>query len=399
MKNLLIPGLLLLASCSKTFDKQYSSPVTNEKESCSFGLTEFNMTKRAPAIGSEISKGKPIGGSGGNGGGSGGGGSTPTSPTAPAAPNVILLDFNGQYVAGTMWNTNGAMTSAPANLNAEEIDAIQQRVAADFAPFNIIVTLDEAVYNSANAAKRMRVIVTESWEWYGQVGGVSYLNSFTWGNNTPCFVFSSLLGYDTKKIAEACSHEAGHTLGLRHQSSYDENGIKISDYNWGQGSGEIGWAPIMGAAYSENLSLWHYGPNSLSATTMQDDVAKIAAVVGFISDEYANATSSATALTTSKTGIINNNTDVDFFSINISTTKNLSLVPLNVGANNDGGNLDLELRVYNSQGTLLSTINDPLILNAGINIPAGAYYLSASTTDNQYATRYGMLGKYIISIN
>ena len=357
------------------------------------------MAKRAPGIGSEISKGKPIGGSGGNGGGSGGGGSTPTSPTAPAAPNVILLDFNGQYVAGTMWNTNGAMTSAPANLNAEEIDAIQQRVAADFAPFNIIVTLDEAVYNSANAAKRMRVIVTESWEWYGQVGGVSYLNSFTWGNNTPCFVFSSLLGYDTKKIAEACSHEAGHTLGLRHQSSYDENGIKISDYNWGQGSGEIGWAPIMGAAYSENLSLWHYGPNSLSATTMQDDVAKIAAVVGFISDEYANATSSATALTTSKTGIINNNTDVDFFSINISTTKNLSLVPLNVGANNDGGNLDLELRVYNSQGTLISTINDPLILNAGINIPAGAYYLSASTTDNQYATRYGMLGKYIISIN
>ena len=392
----------MLASCSKTFDEQYSSPVVNnnnEKETCSFGITEFNLTKRPPGSFGELSKGKPGGGSGNNGGSGGGGGTTTPTPTAPAAPNVILLDFNGQYVSGTMWNTNGAITSAPANLNAEEISIILQRVTADFAPFNIIITTDEAIYNSANIAKRMRVIVTESWEWFGQAGGVSYLNSFTWGNNTPCFVFSSLLEYNTKKIAEACSHEAGHTLGLRHQSSYDENGIKISDYNWGQGSGEIGWAPIMGAAYSENLSLWHYGPNSLSATTMQDDVTKIASVVGFVGDEYTNTASGASALSTSKTGIINNSNDADFFSLNINSTKNLSLVPTNVGANNDGSNLDLVLNIYNSQGTLISTTNDPLILNAGINLPAGIYYISASTTDNQFTTRYGMLGKYIISIN
>ena len=360
-------------------------------------MTEFNMTKRLPGAGGATSKGKP-GGSGGNSGG-GGGSTGGTTPTAPAAPNVIYLDFNGQYVTGTMWNTNGAINAAAANLAAEEIDAIFQRVTADFAPFNVTVTLEETVYNSANYAKRMRVIVTESWEWFGQAGGVAYLNSFTWGNNTPCFVFSSLLAYDPKRIAEACSHESGHTLGLRHQSSYDEYGNKVSDYNWGQGSGEIGWAPIMGAAYSENLSLWHYGPNSLSATTMQDDVAKIAAVLGFVNDEYSNATTGATAISTTKTGIINNSNDADFFSININTTKTVSLIPTNVGANNDGSNLDLVLNIYNSQGVLISTINDPLILNAGISLSPGSYYLSASTTDNQYTTRYGMLGKYIININ
>lgn len=341
-----------------------------------------------------MGKGKPGTGSGGGTGTTGGGGTTP-----PTLANVILLDFNGQYVANTMWNTNGAFTCAPANLTAEEAGLILQRVTTDYTPFNITVTTDEAVYNAANPSKRMRVVITESWEWYGQVGGVSYLNSFTWGSNTPCFVFSSLLGYSVKKIAEACSHEAGHTLGLRHQSLYDANGTKLNEYNWGQGSGEIGWAPIMGASYNENLSLWHNGPNSLSATTMQDDVATIAAVVGFVNDEYVNSTASATALSGSKTGLINSSNDIDFFSVNISSTKTLSLIPANVGPNNDGGNLDLVLKIYNSQGTLLSTINDPMILNAGVSLSAGSYYVSASTADNQFTTRYGMLSKYTIGIN
>ena len=347
------------------------------------------MTKR-PAINSEMGKGKP-----GSGSGSSGGGTTPTTPSA----NVILLDFNGEYVSGTMWNTNGAFTCVPANLTTTEATLVLQRVTTDYAPFNVTVTTDEAVYNAANPYKRTRVVITESWEWYGQAGGVSYLNSFTWGSNTPCFVFSSLLGYNVKMIAEACSHEAGHTLGLRHQSVYDENGVKLSEYNWGQGLGEIGWAPIMGASYNENLSLWHYGPSSLSATTMQDDVAKIAAVIGFINDEYANSVSGATALSTSKTGLINNSSDIDFFSLNINTSKTISLIPANVGPNNDGSNLDLVLNIYNNQGILLSSINDPLILNAGISLPAGSYYISASTTDNQFTTRYGMLSKYTIAIN
>ena len=392
MKNLLIPCLLLLAACTKNIDQQQSSPSNDEKETCSFGFSEFNMAKR-PMVNDQMNKGKPANNTGTNGTGTTSGGTT----TTPA--NVILLDFNGQYVANTMWNTNGPIPCAPANLTAEEAALVLQRVATDFTPFNITVTTDEAVYTAANPLKRMRVVITESWEWFGQAGGVSYINSFTWGDNTPAFVFSSLLGYNVKKIAEACSHEAGHTLGLRHQSLYDQNGVKLNEYNWGNGSGEIGWAPIMGASYNENLSLWHYGPNSLSATTMQDDIAKIASVVGFLNDEFPNSTTGATSLGTSKTGLINNSTDVDFFSLNINSTKTLSLIPANVGSNNDGGNLDLVLKIYNSQGVLVSSINDPMILNAGINLSPGSYYISASTTDNQFTSRYGMLSKYTMAVN
>ena len=339
------------------------------------------MSKRPPATdsGNDMSRGKPT--------------------NAVSSPNVILLDFNGHYVSGTMWNTNGSFSCSPANLTSSEITNVFQRVTADYAPFNVTVTTDENVYNNANPYSRTRIIVTESWEWYGQTGGVALLNSFTWGDNTPCFVFSSLFGYNIKKIAEACSHEAGHTLGLRHQSLYDLNGIKLDDYNWGQGGGEIGWAPIMGAAYNQNLTLWHYGPNSVSATTMQDDVAKIASVVGLIADDYSNTSNGAALLGSSITGIINSSNDVDFFSLSVKNgSKTISLVPDNVGDNNEGGNLDLVLNIYNTQGSLLYTINDPMILNAGISLSKGSYYLSASTTDNQFTTKYGMLGRYTLSV-
>jgi hypothetical protein len=163
-----------------------------------------------------------------------------------------------------MWNVTGPFTCNSSGLSDAAITEAFNRVAEDYRPFNINVTTNETKYNSAPFNKRMRVVITTSYEWYGSgAGGVAYINSFTWGDNSPCFVFSSLLGYSVKNIAEAASHEAGHTLGLRHQSAYDAACVKLSDYNWGQGTGEIGWAPIMGAGYNQNMTLWNSGPNSL----------------------------------------------------------------------------------------------------------------------------------------
>ena len=150
----------------------------------------------------------------------------------PSAPSVIFLDFNGHALSGTMWNTNGAFTCNSSGLNDAPITEVFNRVAEDYRPFNINVTTNETKYNSAPYNRRMRVVITTSNSWYGSgAGGVAYINSFSWGDNTPCFVFSALLGYNTKNIAEAASHEAGHTFGLRHQSSYNSACVKLSDYH------------------------------------------------------------------------------------------------------------------------------------------------------------------------
>ena len=389
MKYLFILALFSLVACSKTIDKP-AEPATvanhpTEFETCNFGLTQFNMVKRPAVINEEAAKGKPVrftsGGTSNNGGSA-----------------VILLDFDGHTVSGTSWNWNGDIIAAPANLTAAQIEEIFKRVSNDYSPFNITVTTDEAVYTAANVSKRMRVILTETWEWFGQSGGVAYINSFTWGNNTPCFVFTSLLNYGTKYIAEAASHEAGHTIGLYHQSLYDATGIKISEYNKGQGSGEIGWAPIMGVGYYQNVTLWHNGPNSNGATSYQDDVAIIKNVVSVKTDDYTNSTSGAATLSSSLEGVINNNTDVDFFSVDISSSKTISAAPFNTGANNSGANLDIVLKIYNSQGDLISTVDNASVLSESTILNAGKYYISVNTTANQNTGKYGMIGRYNISL-
>src|SRR4030095_9832930 len=90
---------------------------------------------------------------------------------------------------------------------------------------------------------------------------------------------------------EAASHEAGHTLGLRHQSSYDGNCVKTSEYNPGVGAGEIAWAPIMGVGYYRNLTLWNNGANPYGCTSYQDDLSIITASsngFGYRTDDHSN---------------------------------------------------------------------------------------------------------------
>ena len=190
----------------------------------------------------------------------------PQLSSYPSATAVLFLDFDGHVVEGTSWNSDGPIVCNSSNLSTAQVFEIYNRVAEDYRPFNINVTTDSTKYSAAPSTRRMRVVLTTSSSWYGSAGGVSFNNSFTWGDNTPCFVFTALLNYNTKYIAEAASHEAGHTFGLNHQSSYDNICNKTSEYNSGTGSGEIGWAPIMGVGYYRNQTLWHYGTNPYGCT-------------------------------------------------------------------------------------------------------------------------------------
>ena len=157
----------------------------------------------------------------------------PVYSSTASAPAVLFLDFDGHNVSGTSWNYNGPIVAAPAGLNTDQITEIYNRIAEDYRPFNINVTTDQSKYTAAAANRRMRVIFTTTYEWYGSsAGGVAYTGSFTWGDNTPCFIFTSLLGYNAKYLAEAGAHEAGHTFGLRHQASYDANCNLLNSYNY-----------------------------------------------------------------------------------------------------------------------------------------------------------------------
>src|SRR5258705_4523591 len=124
----------------------------------------------------------------------------------PSAQAVIFLDFDGHTVNGTSWNYNGPIACGASGLNNSQLTEVFNRVAEDYRPFNINVTTDSTKYFDAPANRRMRVILTVSSSWYGAAGGVAFVNSFTWGDNNPCFVFSQLLNFNVKNISEAASH-------------------------------------------------------------------------------------------------------------------------------------------------------------------------------------------------
>jgi len=331
----------------------------------------------------------------------------------PTATSVIFLDFDGHDVSGTMWNVNGPFTCNSSGLSDAAITEVFDRVAEDYRPFNINVTTNETKYNSAPYNKRMRVVITTSNEWYGTgAGGVAYVNSFTWGDNSPCFVFSALLGYSVKNVAEAASHEAGHTLGLRHQSSYNAACAKLSDYNWGQGTGEIGWAPIMGASYNQNMTLWNSGPNSLGCGVIQDDLSVITNATngfGYRTDDNTNTYATATPVTFNSSGqgiisgVIEKTDDKDLFKITVPKFSRLQLnaIPYNVGTGNSGSDLDLQVDFLDGSYASIGTYNPGNLLSSVIDtfINAGTYYMRIDGKGNIFAPEYGSLGSYSLQVN
>ena len=330
----------------------------------------------------------------------------PVMSSYPAASAVIFLDFDGQTVENTSWNFAGPIYAGASGLTNAQIVSVFNRVAEDYRPFNVNVTTDSTKYLGAPVTKRMRCILTVTSAWYGNAGGVSFVNSFSWGDNTPCWVFSALLGYNEKYIAEATSHEIGHTLGLYHQASYDASCTKLTDYNSGTGSGEIGWAPIMGVGYYRNFTLWNLGPNTYGCNSIQSDLAVITAGSnGFTyrTDDYSNAFNLANMATWTNNqftinGVIEQNTDGDLFKFNLPQQHRfvLNAIPYSIGSGNTGSDLDLQITLFNNSQVALNTYNPGMLLNSVIDtiLNAGTYYVRVEGKGNIYAQNYASLGSF-----
>lgn len=256
MKKLL-PLLLIFAACNSN-PKTVQVPETIKDTTvqvCDFDIkpTEFNITERQLPP-EEAAKGPQTIAV-----------RNPSSPGAGKIPGVALIDFDGHTVHGTSWNFYGDIVCADAGLTVQEQQIIVDTIAYRYRNFNIIVTTDTNVYNKAPAYKRTRCIITKTYEWFGMSGGVSFVGSFKWGDNTPCFVFSLLLNYNLKFIQEAATHEIGHTLGLYHQCLWNGT-VKVSEYRPGV---------IMGNGYYVPSPPWAVGANAYNR--VQVDTAIIRA--------------------------------------------------------------------------------------------------------------------------
>ena len=332
----------------------------------------------------------------------------------PSAPSTIFLDFDGHYLnSSSIWCAMYGLTSinsAPSGMTDIQITEVFNRVSEDYRPFVVNITTDSTVYLAAPAAQRIRIIITPSNSWNPGLAGIAYVGSFTWGDDTPGFVFCNMLGPNNpKSVAECCSHESGHTVGLSHQSAYDPNNCAYPSqtYNPGVGSGEIGWAPIMGSSYTKNMTNWNNGPTPDGCTQVQDNLSIITSQnsFGFRPDDYLDllngSTYSLPSTNFNVSGIITTDTDKDAFKFVMTRNSNfhLTAMPFSIGANNNGANLDIKLELFNASGTLIRTYDPGATMSVTIDtvLLTGTYFIKIDGTGNINIGEYGSLGSYTIS--
>lgn len=330
---------------------------------------------------------------------------------------VIYLDFDGQVVSGTSWNSGNTVNALPSTMNAANILQIWKRMSEDYSPFDVNITTDSTRFNNAPPNRRIRVVITPTSAWYGSAGGVAYVGSFTWGGTpgTPCWVFENQLGYNPKNIAEAASHEVGHTLTLRHQSVYSSATCsKTAEYNPGTGTGVTSWAPIMGVGYSKNVTVWYNGKSATSCTLTQNDHGNVPAGItspnylSFLPDDVGNTFSTSKILNLSSvnlldSGLITQPSDIDAYRFTICNNRHVSIgvKPWALDTvNYQGANLDVRLHLYDAANNLLA-VDTPLTrLHSliGINLAPGAYYFTIDGGGSANYSDYGSLGRYYIRI-
>lgn len=359
----------------------------------------------------------------------------------PGASNVLYLNFCGETVVNTEWNTVVGRTEIPAVpfstdsdlttfSDAEQValKCIWQRVAEDYAPFNIDVTTERPGTFTTRTAVALITRTTDANgdpNPYNTAGGVAYVNTFgtsSYAKYRPAWIYHGNLSNVESYIAEAASHEIGHNMGLSHDGKTDG-----TEYYGGHGSGDVSWGPLMGTGYGRNVSQWSKGEYYLANNT-QDDLATIAGKISYRSDDHGNTASTATALVlsggtnivsttpendpantnTPNKGVFERGTDLDVFSfVTGSGTVSLSVKPWIMPSGTKGGNLDVLLQLYNEAGVLLLSHNPPDLTLAQIqtNLSEGKYYLHVrnsgagdpfSSTPTGY-TAYGSLGQYFIT--
>src|SRR5207253_6633397 len=220
------------------------------------------------------------------------------------------------------------------------------------------------------------------------------------------FVFPDNLGGGQPwYVGSAATHEAGHNMGLQHQSAWSGN-TKIAEYQTGVGDGT---APSMGNAYQATRSMWWYGLNTNNS--YQHDLSVIAAnPFGYAPLATGTTASTAHALTLSGTilsssGALVAMTETDYWSF--STTG--GAFTFTVGAPYSDvigatyGNLHPKLEITSSTGSVIvgwqdgdhASVTWSGSLTAGsYRIVVGSHGISSGASSSNYGFN---VGSYTIS--
>ena len=341
----------------------------------------------------------------------------------PGSQHTIFLDFDGAEVSGTAWNEPDVGLAPRAyggwalddgllsSTGLRDVQSIWQRVAEDFAPFDVDVTTQDPGQDALDRsgpddpAYGTRVLVTSSRAamtaacpdacsgsaWY-DVFDTSTSHDFY----QPAFVFPEVLGNDVKDLADVISHEVGHNFGLMHDGT-------AGDEYYG---GHRAWAPIMGAGFGHPIVQWSRGEYA-GANNQQDDLALIAEHGAPLrADEAGGTPADATPLPAGP-AVISSDTDVDVYALGTCAG------PVTVRARPApvSPDLDIRLRLLRPDGTVAASANPPswrrtydrargLAASISTTVVPGSWFVSVEGVGHRGPVRgysgYASVGSYTV---
>ncbi len=385
---LIIMSSLFLTACQKTIDLPETENTIQEKqEQLHCGMEEAMANMSAEMKQAMLSNS--------------------LKTDAQAAELLIFLDFDGAVVRpgnGTAQGSfvtsplvNGIRTCSPPNLTTEEKNTIIELVKDDFSPFNIQFTTEQSVYDAYPMADKQVCIVTTIPSVLGQpnfVSGVSPFAGLTFRlNNNPCFVFASVYGNLLTEIAFTISHEVGHTMGLGHQSRYDQNCNFSSEYHSGFGTGPLSFVPIMGNSFGKRIINWFAQPCLVTGYGFpqipQNDFVFLNDQVELKEDDFPNQTGGGRVVVANEiNGILEQAGDIDFIRIVFGNAGPVTIT---------SENIDIKATLYSPSGQLIAEYENPDDTHVTIPSANGLKYLKIEAISNVNMSSQFMTGQYKIA--
>lgn len=198
---------------------------------------------------------------------------------------LIFVEYRSTRISSPYWNGGVPFTTKQVVFDSSTMWYLPYFANAMYGRWRVRFTTDSVYFTNFSGHKDTMHVVSNMILPDGSAtevnllsfaSGVAYISSLFYPQVNHGFVFANVFPntrYKKLDMASIVVHEAGHMIGLSHQSQYDANCSKIQEYRPGT---------FMGNPFYPTKGKWVVGPTNRGCTIIQDDTLRLEQALGKI---------------------------------------------------------------------------------------------------------------------